>query len=124
MADYDKIETKWNADEEKLKIILSIEREITGAFLNYNLDEIYNLLRVYRIHASSKFKKPTNEELTEELNEISCILNKYKLTKQINLKKDFFIRAEKYFMKISSLLKESGIYFRENRSASTAILQR
>ncbi len=124
MADYDKIETKWNADEEKLKIILSIEREITGAFLNYNLDEIYNLLRVYRIHASSKFKKVTNEELTEELNEISCILNKYKLTKQINLKKEFFIRAEKYFMKISSLLKESGIYFRENRSASTAILQR
>lgn len=124
MADYDKIETKWNADEEKLRIILEIEKGLTNAFLNYNLEDIYLLLRSYRLHCDSKFKDGTKEELEKELNELSVSLENYKKTKQIKFKKDFYLKAEDYFLKISNLLKNAGVYFRENRSASTAILQR
>ncbi len=124
MADYDKIEVKWNADEEKLKILLSIERELTSAFLNYELDEIYTLLRVYRIHASTKFSATIQQSIKNELDELSLILDKYKRTRNKEIQKKYYLTAENYFLKISNLLKEAGIYFRENKSASTAILQR
>lgn len=125
---FDKIETKWNADEEKLKIIMGIEKEITYAFINYNLEDVYTLLRAYRIHATTKFKQPIKDDLTNELNKISELLEEHKKVtnpiKKIETKKKFIIKSEEYFIKISSLLKEAGVYYREGKGATTAILQR
>lgn len=118
------VETKWNADEQKLYILMAIEDELGMAFLNYDYDAIYRLLRVYRLHTNPKFSLKEQEGIKQKLVELSNILTKYKKEKSEELIRNFYLNAENLFLIISQGLKEAGVYYREGRNASNAILQR
>jgi hypothetical protein len=124
MSDWNRIETKWNADDDKFRIIMEIERELEIAFTTYDLSAIYTLLRSYRRQTNCKFNTNAQGKIEEEMVELSNLFNNYKKTKSEESRKQFYLSAENFFLNISQALKEAGVYFREGRDASTAILRR
>lgn len=121
---FNTVETKWNADNEKMDIIMQLESAITEAFTSYDYDSLFSLLRVYRLNADPKFSKTSRDELKKDIEKITELYNTLKETKTLESASAFYLEAEEFFLAISRGLKEAGIYFRENKSASTAILQR
>lgn len=118
------IETKWNADNEKMTILLNLEDQITQALMEYDYGRIYSLLRVYRLNADPKFSNKEQPKLEEEMDKLTnSFLRLQKDNSDIN-KSTFVLLAENFFLKISRGLKGAGIYFREGRNANNAILER
>lgn len=124
MSDYNKVETKWNADSEKFMMIMDIEKSLEESFLSYDLDNIYNLLRAYRRQTNTKFIQTSQEELSKDLNVLSNLLSKFKQDRTEINKINFYLYAEDFFLKISQALKKAGVYFREGKDASNAVLER
>lgn len=124
MSDWNTVETKWNADQEKFLMIMDIEKALEEAFITYDIDNIYTLLRAYRRQTQTKFEEKAQKILQTDIDEISRKYEKYKKDKSENNKKDFYLYAEGFFLGISQALKNAGVYFREGRDASKAILQR
>lgn len=121
---FNNVETKWNADDQKLHMLMEIEAELEESFLNYNFEDIYKWLGSYRRHSNSKFRKTEQEEIKNHFEELDI---KFKeLKKETNIKNAtiFYSFAEGLFLKISQKLKEAGIYYREGKNASHAILER
>lgn len=124
MSDFNKVETKWNADDQKLQILMQLETSLEEAFLTFDFDSIYYLLRGYRRHTAPKFGADDRKTIAEELDKLSLILLEYKKYKTEELKNKFYLGAEDFFLTISQALKEAGVYYREGRDASKAILMR
>lgn len=118
------IETKWNADEYKVSLLMNIEEELENAFLNYDCDQIYSLLRSYRRQTNPKFRGKVQEDIKEKLGKLSKKLIEMKKAKDRKGVEEFYQEAEELFLVISQKLKEAGIYYREGRNASNAILER
>lgn len=121
---FNRVETKWNADEEKLRIVMDIETSLESAFLSYDLEAIYNLLRAYRRHTRPKFSDKEQKGIDEAINVLTTTLQEYNKNKSETLKIKFYLGAEDLFLKISQSVKESGIYYREGKNAGNAILQK
>ena len=117
-------ETKWNADDQKLSIVMNIEDALASSFLEWDLEGIYQLLRLYRLQTNPKFKKTIQDEIESELNILSSLLREYIKSEEEKTKEEFYKKAEDLFLKISQELKIAGVYYREGRNASHAILER
>lgn len=117
-------ETKWNADDQKLMMVMNIEDALVNSFLEWDLENIYMLLRVYRLQTNPKFSQIEQDKIEKQLDNISFLLNRYNQFKYEKDMKDFYHVAEELFLKISQGLKESGVYYREGKNASHAILER
>lgn len=117
-------ETKWNSDEEKLQMVMAIELALEESFMQWDLENIYSLLRAYRRQTAPKFSEKSQEDLTNQLKKISTKLEDYRRTKKEIDKKIFYDSAEDLFLKISNALKQAGVYYREGKNASHAILER
>lgn len=124
MTGFNSVETKWNADNEKMDILMQLETTLTEAFTSYNYEAIYSLLRSYRLNADPKFNKTERENIKVKLDKITELYNTLKKTKTKEDASEFFLQAEEFFLIISRGLKEAGIYFREGKNASHAILER
>ena len=124
MSDFNKVETKWNTDNQKYSIVMEIEEALETAFITFSMDDIFNLLRAYRRQTRPKFSKTDQKKIDDDLEKLTEALEKYKQQNTLNLKKDFYLEAEKLFLFISQLLKEEGVYYREGKNASHAILER
>jgi len=124
MSGFNSVETKWNADNEKMAIVISLEQNLTEAFAEYDYDKIYTLLRVYRLNADPKFNDTDRKTIKKDLDNLSKKLILFQETKKEEDLKEFFLLAEDFFLAISRGLKEAGIYFREGKNASHAVLQR
>jgi len=118
------VETKWNADNEKMAIIIALEQKLTEAFTKYDYGEVYTLLRVYRLNADPKFSETSRAEIAKDLDKLSIIFSKLKKEYKEETAQAFMLDAEDFFLSISRGLKKAGIYFREGRDASNAILER
>jgi hypothetical protein len=118
------VETKWNADDQKLHMLMEIEAELEEAFINSDFEKIWIFMGSYRRHSNTKFGLNEQKEINtcfEELKDrYSLVLEK----KDVNSISNFYSYAEGLFLKISQKLKESGIYYREGKNASHAVLQR
>jgi hypothetical protein len=121
---FDSVETKWNADNEKLRILMTIEMQLEEAFLDCDVNEIYKWLGSYRRHANTKFRKAEQDEIIELFDELKKRLEKANKDKDEESIGSFYSYAEGLFLKISQKIKESGIYYREGRNASHAVLER
>jgi len=121
---FNKIETKWNADDEKLEIVIELEKNLEDAFLSFDFDAIYTLLRAYRRQTLPKFVLTEQKNINTKMDSLTESLQKYQTQKTEKLKKEFYINAEDLFLQISQLLKEAGVYYREGKNASHAILER
>lgn len=124
MSDYNKTETKWNTDNEKYSIVMEIEVGLEQAFLTFKTDDIYNLLRAYRRQTLPKFKSTEQTKINNSLNKLTETLTEYNKMKSDLLSKKFYLEAEELFLYISQLLKEEGVYYREGKNASHAVLER
>ena len=121
---FNSVETKWNADDEKFIIVMSIEDKLTNAFMNYDYQNIYTFLRVYRLHTAPKFDSKIQDNMKETLEELSKLLKSLVEKKSEDDAKEFYLKAEELFLEISQNLKESGFYYREGKDASHAVLRR
>lgn len=117
-------ETKWNADDQKLLMVMNIEDALVNSFIEWDLDGIYILLRAYRLQTNPKFNGTEQKQITDTLDILSNLLIDYNKSKSEKNRKDFYLMAEELFLEISQRLKESGVYFREGKNASHAILER
>lgn len=117
-------ETKWNADDQKLAILMNIEDSLESAFLEWDFDAIYAFLRSYRRHALPKFGLKDQEKINEKIEALSNTLNIYKIEKKPEQKSKFYLDAEDLFLFISQKLKEAGVYYREGKDARHAVLER
>lgn len=126
--DYSSNQTEWNADDDKLRLILAIEASLEEAFINYSYEDIYIYSRAYKREVVAKFSGKDNETVLKNINELmKKLTEKYKRlleTKTDIAKNDFYVTAEELFEYISSQLKKAGVYFREKRGATTAVMQR
>ena len=102
---FNRVETKWNADEEKLRIVMDIETSLESAFLSYDLEAIYNLLRAYRRHTRPKFNAVEQKEIDNAMNDLTTSLQEYNRNKNEELKIKFYLGAEDLFLKISQNVK-------------------
>lgn len=121
---FNTVETKWNADEQKLRMLMEIEAELEDAFLNKDATKIWDYMGSYRRHAITKFTAGTQKVLNADYELLSKKLEKFLEDKSEKTFNDFYAFAEGLFIKISQNIKEAGIYYREGKSASHAILQR
>ena len=124
MSDFNKVETKWNTDNQKYSVVMEIEEALEMAFLTFALDDIYNLLRAYRRQTLPKFKKTDQDKIDKDLENLSITLQEFKKQNSVYLQKEYYLKAENLFLYISQLLKEEGVYYREGKNASHAILER
>lgn len=124
MAYNTNVETKWNADNEKMAMIIDLEANLSEAFANYDYSTIYTLLRVYRLNTDPKFSDTDRDTLEKYLGEISKLFYKLKKENSDENAQAFMLKAEDFFLSISRALKRAGIYFREGKSAQHAILER
>jgi hypothetical protein len=121
---FNSVETKWNADDSKLHMLMEIEAELEETFLNYDYNGIYKWLGSYRRHANAKFRTGEQNEIKELFDELTNRLIKLDNEKSVEAQTNFYSYAEGLFLKISQKLKEAGIYYREGKNASHAILER
>jgi len=127
MGDYDNgVKTKWNADDTKIQMIMIIESELESAFLSYDYEGIFRVINSYARQTGSKFKEKeeaSNFKIIEK--ELTPIIIKFR-KKEAKLEElnKFYQEAQKLFLLISRKLKSAGIYFREGKNASHAILER
>jgi hypothetical protein len=124
MTGFNSVETKWNADNEKMDILMQLETALTESFTSYDYESIYSLLRAYRLNADPKFSSNEREKIKTKLENITKLYNSLKANKAPEVASEFFLEAEEFFLTISRGLKEAGIYFREGKNASNAILER
>lgn len=123
-SSFNKVETKWNADNEKYSMVMEIETALETAFLSFDYEQIYNLIRAYRRQTYPKFKVKEQKQIDTDLDTLTKSLEAYKKLKTTEAGKNFYLEAEKLTLYISQLLKNAGIYYREGRDASHAILER
>jgi hypothetical protein len=117
-------ETKWNADDQKIKLLMEIETSLEESFLNKDAEEIYDYLGAYRRQSYPKFKSTIQTEIDQHFKELEKrYLNYCKDRKMKNFNK-YYSWAEATFLHISQKIKEAGIYYREGKNASHAILDR
>jgi hypothetical protein len=121
---FNSVETKWNADDEKLHMLMEIEANLENAFIDNDLRGIYKYLGAYRRHSVTKFGTTDQNSINENFNELTEKFNKVFTDKDIASQTNFYSYAEGLFLTISQKLKEAGVYYRENKSAQHAILHR
>ena len=120
------VQTQWNADNEKILMLMSIEKSLEEAFYKYDYEEIYKLIRAYTRQVDCKFLPTSAKILWDNINkDITPLISKIRAkSASVEEKNEFYNECEQHFLTISRKLKESGVYFREGRNASHAILQR
>jgi len=117
-------ETKWNADDQKIKILMEIEAELEEGFLNKDVDAINDFLWAYRRQIFPKFKDSVQKYINENFEKLEKTYNEFKKTKRVEDYNKFYSLADGIFLYISQKIKEAGIYYREGKNASHAILER
>lgn len=121
---FNAVETKWNADDQKLHMLMEIEANLEEAFLDKNYIEIWNFLGGYRRQSITKFKENEKKEIDECFEELEKRYSKFLEDKNpFNFNK-FYSYAEGLMINISQKLKEHGVYYREGRDARHAVLER
>lgn len=121
---FNTVETKWNADEQKLKMLMEIEGELEEAFLTKDAPKIYDYMGSYRRHSITKFTNGIQKTINENFETLSLKFQNFLKEKDEKSFNSFYAFAEGLFINISQKIKEAGIYYREGKSASHAILQR
>ena len=106
------VQAKWNMDEAQLKRIDYLLTLSTSHFQNWNIEELYWVLRSIRREINAKLRQKEKEQLDSDLETLSK--QRTEFLRQRMTKGDFFINCEKFYMALTDLIKKHGIYFREN----------
>jgi hypothetical protein len=118
------VETKWNADDQKLHMLMEIEAELEEGFLEKDHQKIWDFLGAYRRHSLSKFRITEQKEINSLFEELKEKYNNFLENKYVENFNSFYSFAEGLFLAISQKIKEAGIYYREGRDARHAVLER
>jgi hypothetical protein len=117
-------ETKWNADDQKITLLMEIEAELEEGFITKDIEKIFDYIGAYRRQTYPKFINRIKNEIDKYFIELENLYITYRKNRRPEDFNRFYTRAEHLFLYISQKVKEAGIYFREGRSASTAVLER
>jgi hypothetical protein len=117
-------ETKWNADDTKIQLLMEIERNLEESFLNKSADDIFDYLGSYRRQSFPKFILGVQKRFNEAFVKLENAYIEYKNDKTPQGFNKFYTLAESFYLDVSQKIKESGIYYREGKDARHAVLER
>jgi AAA15 family ATPase/GTPase len=109
---YSEVQAKWNMDEAQLRRVDYLLTLATVHFQNWNLEDLYWVLRSIRREINAKLKQEEKRICENKLNALSkrrTLFVAKKITQQ-----DFFIDCEEFYLFLTEKIKKHGIYFREN----------
>lgn len=116
------VKAVWNSDDAQLRTIFEIKQMAAEAFLLRDIEVIYWTIRSLRRETDAKFNPTERKNLDKDLNDLDDardeLLNDKQNSEKIN---EFFFELERFYMKISELMKKHGLYFREADDPRRAI---
>lgn len=142
MAEEEALKSIWNFDGAELNLIFEIKAEAGTNIKNWDVEAAYWSLRDLRRELDAKFdikkkedyefkdkegkiikKNITEKEFIDHLIlEIEVERNKFLESEQEDSDNSrFYLVLEEFYMKLSTLMKKHGLYFREGDDPSKAI---
>ena len=106
------VQAKWNMDEAQLRRLDYLLTLATFHFQNWNLEDLYWILRSIRREINAKLRKEEKVSCEKKLDALSKERTLF-ITKKIS-QQDFFIDCEGFYLYLTERIKQHGIYFREN----------
>ena len=115
----------WNMDQAVLMRIDRLLNLYNEAILKKDLEESYWFLRRIRCNITPKLRKEERDELAKTMNELERARMYFFQNKKSNLAwSKFYTACEETEMRLTQLLKDHGVFFREKFDPSKAVLRR
>jgi len=118
------IKSIWNMDEARLKTINYFLNKAELEFQEWDLENLYWTLRSIKRMIYAKLKKNEKENIDKELKELENFRKKIDIVKNGNERGKFYSMCENFYEKLTVLMKEHGLFFREGDDPRFAVLRR
>lgn len=116
MAEYSNVgETKWNFDDERMKILHLHMIELEYAFENWNLKLIYSKIKIIELIISGPMSDDEWKEIQKlyvELEKIHRKINTENDKSMTKNKIDFYNKARTLYIELNRIMNKRGFFFR------------
>lgn len=116
MAEYSNVgETKWNFDDERMKILHLHMIELEYAFENWNLKLIYSKIKIIELIISGPMSDDEWNDIQKlyvELEKIHRKINTENDKSMTKNKIDFYNKARTLYIELNRIMNKRGFFFR------------
>jgi len=114
-------------DEARLRSINFFLNKADFQFEAWDLENLYWTLRSLKRMCYAKLKKEERKEIDEKLEELENFRKNNNIKRNLkneNIRGKFYAMCEKFYEKLTLLMKQHGLFFREGDDPRFAVLKR